>query len=415
MKFLYNCLIQVFEWSLPILGIFFSRLRTFYQERRVSKVELKKYLESNQKKSFIWVHVSSLGEYEQVVPVIAKLKIHYTEHSFIISFFSDSGYRVKKNKSVGDFETYLPLDTSGNAKEFIDNIKPKFVIFVKYDIWPNYLNYLKEREIPSFLVASRFRRNQIYFKLYGGFFKRALLSFNHIFVQDEASGQLLNKIKFKNWTVSGDTRYDRVSLQLKQDNRLDFMEAFVEDKLCMVCGSTWQEGENKLIPTINSKEINIKFVIAPHQIDQQHIAEIEQKLKKPLIKYSEIKNQNLQDYDILILDTVGILTKVYAYANMAYVGGGYGNSGLHNILEPAAFSIPILIGPNHHKFPEAKLLENSGGLKVVHSENEMFEIISKIFRHRDLRDKMSKSSKAFILNQIGATDITIKGILDNLN
>ncbi len=414
MKYLYNLLIQLFEWSLPLLGLFFSRLKVFYQDRKSTKTEFEQYLLVN-KKPIIWIHVASLGEYEQVVPVVKELKKHFDKHAFLFSFFSDSGYRVKKNKSIGDFETYLPLDTSKNAKSFITKVNPVFAIFVKYDIWPNYLRHLKSRNISSFLVASRFRPNQIYFKFYGGFFRKALRSFQYIFVQDQSSGHLLDSIGIKNRKVSGDTRYDRVSLQLEQDNKLFFMDNFIQNDFCMVCGSTWPEGEKLLLDIINDKNLKQKYVIAPHQIHPKHIEDITKSLEIPYIKYSEIYNQDLSQYQVLILDTVGLLTKVYAYADLAYVGGGFGQAGLHNILEPAAFGVPIIIGPNHKKFPEAQALKDQGGLFCVKTSAEMKKRIKSLLQDELLREKMSMASGNFISSQKGATSITIKGILENLD
>lgn len=414
MRFLYNIFIQVFSWGLPILGLFFKRLKIFYKDRQNTQAEFDEFIKNNTK-PIIWIHVASLGEYEQVVPVIQKLKAHFTAHKFLISFFSDSGYRVKKNKSIGDFETYLPIDTSKKARAFVENLRPEFVLFVKYDIWPNFINCLKLNNINVFLVAARFRSHHIYFKFYGGFFRQVLKSFNYIFVQDEASGDLLNTIGYKSWKRSGDTRYDRVNLQLKEDNRLDFMEAFLQKKTCMVCGSTWPEGEKWLLPAINDFSIQQKYVIAPHQINRSHIEDLKQQVKKPCMTYSEFLDQNLSDYEVLILDTVGLLTKVYAYAHIAYVGGAVGQTGLHNILEPAAFGMPILIGPHHQKFPEAKALQKHGGLFVVTNAAEAHQNIKHLTADHALKHKMAKASKTFISSQKGATDITLKGILENLS
>jgi 3-deoxy-D-manno-octulosonic-acid transferase len=355
--------------------------------------------------------VASLGEYEQVVPVIKALKPHFKPHKFLLSFFSDSGYHIKKNKSIADFETYLPLDTKQQSQDFVNLIKPQFAIFVKYDIWPNFLNQLKAQHIKTFLVAARFRPQQIYFKFYGSFFKQALGSFYHIFVQDQASGYLLNSINYTDWTQAGDTRYDRVYQQLSQDNKLDFMQNFTQNQNCMVCGSTWPEDEKALLPTLNDKTINLKFVIAPHQIKAENIDQFQKQLQKPSIKYSEIKTQDLSQYDILILNTVGLLTKVYAYADIAYVGGAMGNTGLHNILEPAAFGVPIIIGSNYDKFPEAKALKQKGGLAVVNNTLELQNIVRKLNDEEEFKAKMSKAAYDFVQDKKGATTLTYEGIL----
>ena len=411
MKWFYNFFILCFQSLLPVLGLFLKRLKIFYQDRKQTKAEFENFIKYN-KKPLIWIHVASLGEYEQVVPVAQTLKTHFKNHNFILTFFSDSGYRIKKNKSFADFETYLPLDTPKQAREFVNKINPELAIFVKYDIWPNFLKILKQNEVKTYLIAARFRPEQIYFRYYGQFFREALKSFEHIFVQDKASGNLLNSIDYENWTHSGDTRYDRVYLQLRQDNSLYFMDDFKQNFTCMVCGSTWPVDEQVFLPSINDKSIDMKYVIAPHQIDSKAIEELQLKIKKTSIKYSEIHGKDLSNYHVLILDTIGLLTKVYAYANLAYVGGAMGKTGLHNILEPATFGVPIFIGPNHQKFPEAKALEQKGGLKVVTSKDEFKQRFQNILADKSLMDKMSKASKTFIENQKGATEITTKKILE---
>lgn len=394
---------------MPILGVFFKRLKIFYQDRKHTSAELDSFLQQNQK-PVIWIHVASLGEYEQVVPVLQKLKSMYSNYTYLISFFSDSGYRHKKNKSVADFETYIPLDTPKQAKYFVNRLNPKLAIFVKYDIWPNFLLELQHKNIKTFLIAARFRPEQIYFKYYGGFFRKAVTSFAHIFTQDQASGHLLNSIGFTNWTLSGDTRYDRVALQLEQDNALAFMDNFVQNEQCIVCGSTWPEDEKVLIPLINKQSVNLKFVIAPHQIDAEAIDEFILQIDKPAIRYSKISGNDLSGYEVLVIDNIGLLTKIYAYATIAYVGGAMGQTGLHNILEPATFGIPVIIGPNHKNFPEAAALKEFGGLKVVSNTEELILSVENLLHDENLMNTMSEASQKFIKNQKGATDISVNKI-----
>lgn len=394
---------------MPILGVFFKRLKIFYQDRKHTSAELDSFLQQNQK-PVIWIHVASLGEYEQVVPVLQKLKSMYSNYTYLISFFSDSGYRHKKNKSVADFETYIPLDTPKQAKYFVNRLNPKLAIFVKYDIWPNFLLELQHKNIKTFLIAARFRPEQIYFKYYGGFFRKAVTSFAHIFTQDQASGHLLNSIGFTNWTLSGDTRYDRVALQLEQDNALAFMDNFVQNEQCIVCGSTWPEDEKVLIPLINKQSVNLKFVIAPHQIDAEAIDEFILQIDKPAIRYSKISGNDLSGYELLVIDNIGLLTKIYAYATIAYVGGAMGQTGLHNILEPATFGIPVIIGPNHKNFPEAAALKEFGGLKVVSNTEELILSVENLLHDENLMNTMSEASQKFIKNQKGATDISVNKI-----
>lgn len=394
---------------MPILGVFFKRLKIFYQDRKHTSAELDSFLQQNQK-PVIWIHVASLGEYEQVVPVLQKLKSMYSNYTYLISFFSDSGYRHKKNKSVADFETYIPLDTPKQAKYFVNRLNPKLAIFVKYDIWPNFLLELQHKNIKTFLIAARFRPEQIYFKYYGGFFRKAVTSFAHIFIQDQTSGHLLNSIGFTNWTLSGDTRYDRVALQLEQDNALAFMDNFVQNEQCMVCGSTWPEDERVLIPLINKQSVNLKYIVAPHQIDAEAIDEFILQIDKPAIRYSKISGNDLSGYELLVIDNIGLLTKIYAYATIAYIGGAMGQTGLHNILEPATFGIPVIIGPNHKNFPEAAALKEFGGLKVVSNTEELILSVENLLHDENLMNTMSEASQKFIKNQKGATDVSVNKI-----
>jgi len=413
MKFLYNTLIKSFHVLLPILGLFFKRLKVFYLDRKNTSAEFNAFVDKNQN-LIIWTHVASLGEYEQVVPVLQNLKKKYPNYTYLISFFSDSGYKNKKNRSIADFETYLPLDTPKQARDFVNQVNPSLAIFVKYDIWPNFLMELNQRNIKTFLISARFRPHQIYFKYYGAFFRRSVFSFTHIFLQDQASGHLLNSIGYTRWTISGDTRYDRVALQLEQNNTLAFVDNFVQDRPCMVCGSTWPEGEKILIPLINDTSVNLKYIIAPHQIDEKAIEGLETRIKKPCIRFSRILDNEISHYEVIIIDNVGMLTKIYAYANLAYVGGAMGKTGLHNILEPAAFGVPICIGPHHKNFPEAKALEDFGGLKVVSHEKELKTFVKKILEDQKLLNAMSTASRKFIDNQKGATNIIVEKIKETI-
>jgi len=399
---------------LPFLGLFFSRLKTFHNERKASKKDFQKFIDTN-KKPVIWVHVASLGEYEQVVPVLEKIKPYFKNHAVLISFFSDSGFRAKKNSPLADFVTYLPLDTSSNARRFIEQVKPSFAIFVKYDIWPNYMYQLSRKGIKVYLISARLRKNQIYFKWYGGLFKKALMSFNHIFVQNIASGHYLNDIAYSDWTLTGDTRYDRVSQQLQQDNQLDYMDKFVGDKKCFVGGSTWDEGHKMIAEIINSNKFDFKYVIVPHQIHEQDISKLQSYLKKPSVRYTQIENKDLSTFDVLIIDSIGMLTKIYSYASIAYVGGALGTTGLHNILEPAVFGVPVIIGTNYDKFPEARELRGRKGLKVVANSEQLDVFLTELQNDNTLYETMCKASEKFVKMKKGATEKITKYILEDLN
>ncbi|WP_194766699.1 3-deoxy-D-manno-octulosonic acid transferase [Tamlana sp. I1] len=364
-----------------------------------------KILEENLKPSdkTLWFHCASLGEYEQGLPVFQALRSHYKNHKIVLSFFSPSGYEIRKNTPIADVVVYLPLDTNKNAKRFLNLVNPELSIFVKYDIWPNILNELKRRKGRAILISAAFRKNQSYFKFYGTSLRRALFAFEHIFTQNEASKTLLKSINYNNVTVSGDTRYDRVSSQLNIDNTLDFIEAFKNNKLCIVAGSTWPEGETLLINYINKNASkDVKFIIAPHNIKATQIKNIQNQISSKTVLFSEKENKPLAESKVFIVDTIGILSKIYNYADIAYVGGALGSTGLHNTLEPAVFGIPIIIGNRYDKFPEASALIENGGMFSISNQNEFDSILNELIENSDKRMTAGSKNEAFIKKNKGA-------------
>lgn len=356
----------------------------------------------------VWFHCASLGEYEQGVPIIEAVKSQYSNYKIVVTFFSPSGYENKKNTSLADAVVYLPMDTKKNAQKFIKAVHPSLAIFVKYEFWPNYLFELQKSKIATLLVSGAFRKDQIFFKPYGSFMRSALQTFDHLFVQDTASKKLLEQIKTTNCTVSGDTRFDRVSHQIEQDNKLAFIEDFIGDSLCLVAGSTWPEDETVLLESVNNPSEAIKFIIAPHQIDSKAIAGFRKKLKSPSVLYSEREGKSLGEFSVLIIDTIGLLTKIYSYADIAYVGGAMGKTGLHNILEPATFGVPIIIGQNFDDFPEAKRLRSLAGLFSIASENECTAIIKKLSADAAFRNKTGMIAGHFVNQNTGATRLVMQ-------
>jgi len=354
-------------------------------------------------KPLIWFHAASLGEYEQGVPVMEALKNDKPNHQFLITFFSPSGYEIKKNNAFAKTTTYLPLDTKVNAKRFLDIAKPEMVFFIKYEFWPNFLNELKSRNIRTFLLSGVFREKQLFFKPYGGWMRNSLEAFEHFFLQDLASAKMAESINLANVTISGDTRFDRVSHQIEMDNSLSFVEEFVKNNLCVVCGSTWPEDDNAILHFIHKHEGAAKVILAPHQMNEDKITALQKRCKVKTIRYTQKENVNLQDYDVLILDTIGMLTKVYSYAHIAYVGGALGTSGLHNILEPATFGVPIITGPNIDKFPEAKRLRQLAGLYVVQSGEEFAKVVSKLISNPKLRTQTGMIAGHYVNSNTGAT------------
>lgn len=402
MHSIYNILIQSAQQVLKPAGIFSRKLAEFSRGRKYLFEELEKKIQQDEQ--YLWIHAASLGEFEMAVPVMKMLKDKFPGKKILVSFFSPSGYKNKKKHPLVDVFTYLPLDTPGNAEKFLHIVRPEMAFFIKYDFWPNFLNELKKNNTRSFLVSGVFRRSQLFFKAYGKWMVNSLEAFEHFFVQDKESQQLLAELGFNNATVAGDTRFDRVAAQLETDNRIDFLEDFCGKETITVFGSTWPEDEELFINAINNSE-NGKFIIAPHEIKAEKIESLLKKLRLLAVLFSEKEQKKLSDYRIFILDTIGYLGRAYSYAHIAYVGGAAGNTGLHNILEPATFGLPIITGKHIDKFPEARKLQQLAGLYSVENSEEFENIFHKLIANRDLRQATGMISGQFINSNTGATRI----------
>lgn len=401
MNFLYNIAIQLAKVILKAIAPFNKKIKKGVLGRKATFNILEKAITKTDKT--LWFHCASLGEYEQGLPVFEALRSKYCNHKIILSFFSPSGYEIRKNSPVADIVVYLPIDTKKNAKKFLNIVNPELSVFVKYDIWPNFLNTLKKRQLNAILISAVFRKNQIYFKFYGKKFKQALFAFSHIFTQDENSKNLLNNIDYNNTTVSGDTRFDRVSNQLKQNNALPYIETFKNNKICIVAGSTWPEGERFLSNFINNNpELDVKYIIAPHNIKKTQILNLKDSLKCETALFSEKENSILKDAKVFIVDTIGILSKIYNYANIAYVGGAIGNTGLHNTLEPAVFGIPIIIGNNYKNFPEAFALIKNGGMFTIANQTEFNKTLFKLITDKTFCFESGKKNALYVKENSGA-------------
>ncbi|MDD7885561.1 3-deoxy-D-manno-octulosonic acid transferase [Flavivirga sp. 57AJ16] len=401
MSFIYNIGIHIVHLGLKCASLFNEKIKKGMVGRRNTFKVLESHLNSSDKT--LWFHCASLGEYEQGLPVFKILRAQYKQHKIVLSFFSPSGYEVRKNSPIADVVVYLPLDSKRHAKRFINILNPELTIFVKYDIWPNFLNELKRSGLRAILISAAFRKNQPYFKFYGTELRRALFTFEHIFTQNEISKTLLQSIHYNNVTVSGDTRFDRVSSQLELNNHLSFIEIFKDGKLCVVAGSTWPEDENLLINYINATDHkNVKFIIAPHNIKTTQINNIQEKLQVKSVLYSQKNDTSLINARVFIIDTIGILSKVYSYANIAYVGGAMGHTGLHNTLEPAVFAIPIIIGPHHEKFPEAQDMININGMFSVSDQKEFNSILNELIQNKEKRLFSGKKNGHYISKNKGA-------------
>ncbi|WP_343911719.1 3-deoxy-D-manno-octulosonic acid transferase [Aquimarina litoralis] len=406
MNFLYNVFIAVFNSLLPIIGLLSPKLKLFVQGRKTVFEVLEKRIESEDQ--IIWFHCASLGEYEQGVPVMEELKERYPNYKLLVTFFSPSGYEIKKNSKLVDIITYLPIDTKKNAQRFVELVNPKLSVFVKYEFWPNYLNALKANDTPISIISAAFREDQSFFKWYGGFMRNALQKVEHFFVQDATSKNLLETAGFTNVTISGDTRFDRVSHQIEMDNKVDFISNFTDNRLCVVIGSSWPEDEEVFVDFINQAPKDVCFIVAPHEIKDSGVQKLKQKLTSKTVLFSEKEGKSLKEYSIFIMNTIGYLSRVYSYGDIAYVGGAMGTSGLHNILEPATFGIPIVIGQNFDKFREAKQLQKLAGLFSVTNATEFTRIMNKLIENKKFRQQTGMIAGHFINSNTGATNTIIE-------
>ena len=403
---IYNACASLFNRSLPLVRKYSPHHKTWVEGMSAS---IEKLQSTNfYKDRWYWFHAASLGEFEQAVPLIEAITAK-EDIKIAVSFFSPSGYEQKKNHKLIDFAFYLPIDTQKNATLVLDSIQPEKVFFIKYEFWNNYFKTINERNIPFYLVSAAFREDHIFFKKYGTFFKEMLHEVTHFFVQNQISKDLLEKEGFTNVSVSGDTRFDRVYKQLSMDNQLTFIEDFIQDRVAVVLGSTWPDCETVITEAINNAPENACFIIAPHQIKPEKIKALTQKIKVKTQLFS--KGEIDPTAKVLIVDAIGYLSRIYSYADIAYVGGAIGTTGLHNILEPAVFGMPILTGPHVEKFPEAYNLRDFGGLEIITTSQEFEKILFELLRNKELRKQMSEASEKFISSQIGAT----KTIMDYIN
>ncbi|WP_445455670.1 3-deoxy-D-manno-octulosonic acid transferase [Flavobacterium sp. HNIBRBA15423] len=425
MFFLYNLLVICASFLIKILALFSPKMKLFVEGRKNVFSILKEKISTTDK--VIWFHAASLGEYEQGLPVIEKIKEKYPSHKIMVTFFSPSGYEIRKNNTLADLTIYLPLDTKANASKFIDLVHPEMVFFIKYEFWPNYLNELKKHskkfDTKTYLISGIFREQQAFFKWYGGFYRKALKTFDYFFVQNEKSKKLIQSIGFTNVQLSGDTRFDRVVSILERDNNLECIEAFKNNQTTIVIGSSWPKDEKILIEYINQAPDDVKFIIAPHNIKADQIKGLQNSITKKTILFSEKeeilkqvqndKSISLANFQVFIINTIGILTKIYSYADIAYVGGGFGNPGVHNILEPATFGVPIVIGSNYSHFAEATALVNMEGCIAISNYTELKNAFDLLLQNEDERYEKGHICSTFVQMNKGATDTILRYLEQN--
>lgn len=356
---------------------------------------------------YIWFHVASVGEFEQGRPIMEKIKQEHPQCKIILTFFSPSGYELRKNYAGADIVSYLPFATKKKVRKFLDLVNPVKAVFIKYEFWPNYLSELKRRHIPTYIIAAIFRRNQIFFKWYGAAYRRCLYTFEHLFVQDEESRKLLAKYKINDVTVCGDPRFDRVCAIAQEAKNLPIIEQFTYGAPTLIAGSTWPVDEDMLIRYVKENNYACKLVLVPHETDKRHLHHIYQALRGRYVRYTEATPRNVEMANCLVVDTVGILSSIYRYGTVAYVGGGFG-VGIHNTLEAAVYGMPVVFGPNYHKFREARqLIECRGGFSVKNYKT-LKKTLDEAFEHSK---EYGENAKNYVQGNKGATDVIYNRIM----
>lgn len=409
---MYNIIMYIIQLGVAIGSIFNDKLRKMWQGEQDAVQTLRKKV--NPDADYIWFHAASLGEFEQGRPLMEQIKKSYPQYKILLTFFSPSGYEVRKNYEGADIITYLPIDTVGNARQFLRTVRPVMAFFIKYEFWYNYLHILQYRGIPAYSVSSIFRPDQVFFKWYGRGYGRVLKCFTRFFVQNEESKKLLESIGIHDTMVVGDTRFDRV-LQIKEASKqLPIVERFVkgtpeEPKKVFVAGSSWQPDEEIFLKYFNNHR-DWKLIVAPHVIGEDHLKFIFSLIKdKKVVRYTQATEDNVADADVLIIDCFGLLSSVYHYGDVAYVGGGFG-VGIHNVLEAAVWGMPVLFGPNNKHFVEAQgLLQSGGGIEI--EDYETFSLImSQLSDDSAYYGTCGQEAGAFVQSLAGATKKVLSSV-----
>ncbi|MDG4949592.1 3-deoxy-D-manno-octulosonic acid transferase [Weeksellaceae bacterium KMM 9724] len=405
MSFLYQFFIQLYVFGFRVFALFNSKARKGLDGRKNWEDNLKKAIDPAS--DWICMHCSSLGEFEQGRPVFEALKKQFPNHKLALSFFSPSGYEIRKNYDLADVVFYLPFDTPNNAKKLAQILQPKYWILVKYDYWYNHLREQHKMGTKTIVVSSIFRENQVYFKPHGAWMSENLKKYiTHFFVQDETSEKLLRSIGINQVSVAGDTRYDRVKSIAAETNKLDWVEQFKSDKKLIVIGSSWGDDEQLWVEYLNKyQQEDWKVIFVPHEIKTPNILKLKTDLNATSVLYSEITpNIDLANQDVIIVDAIGFLSKIYASADLAYVGGGFNKSGVHNTLEPAVFKIPVVIGPNYQKFNEVKVMKSQAIVYPIKNYAEFEKVLLDLTQHQEKRLEIAKAAQDLFENQQSATE-----------
>ncbi|MDD4516779.1 glycosyltransferase N-terminal domain-containing protein [Massilibacteroides sp.] len=407
---IYSLIIHLYAFVVELITPFHKKARLIRLGQWKTNAILRDNIDRNAK--YIWVHASSLGEFEQGRPVIEKIKAEHPEYKILLTFFSPSGYEVRKNYDGADVICYLPFDTPYRVKKFLNLANPTIAIFIKYEFWANYLTELKKRNIPTYIISAIFRPQQVFFKWYGRSYRKVLTCFNHLFVQDEASRALLAEYNIKNVTVAGDTRFDRVLDVQKKARIINVVQQFIDNRAggkqtVLVAGSSWPQDEELFISYFNDHP-EMKLIIAPHEIHKEHLLGIASLLKRKSVRLSEATSgETLEGVDCLIIDSFGLLSSIYRYGDIAYIGGGFG-VGIHNILEAAVYGMPVVFGPKYQKFKEAKDLLQLGGAFSIANQEEFNKCMDELFSDSGLLQVSGKKADEYVRGNAGVTARIVK-------
>lgn len=410
-KALYNLGIRSYRLLVKIAALRNPKARKLAEGQKSIFPYLEK--EVTKEGEYIWIHASSLGEFEQGRPLIEELKKQYPDKKIALTFFSPSGYEVRKNYPLADLVCYLPFDLPHNVCRFLDLLRPSIAIFIKYEFWGNYLRELRRRQIPTYIISAIFRPDQIFFRPYGGLFRRMLRTYAHLYVQNETSRELLAGIGIHNVSVVGDTRFDRVVDIRRQAKKLPIAEAFSAGRQVLIAGSSWPKDEDIFIDYFN-RHPELRLIIAPHEIHESHITEILGKLKRPAVRYTQTNEAEAATADCLIVDCFGLLSSIYQYGQMAYIGGGFG-VGIHNVPEAAVYGIPVVFGPNYRKFQEAKDLIADQGAFSISTPDEFEKLMQHFENGEEYRRQCGENAATYIYTHTGATKTILAGIAQKLS
>ena len=391
-----------------LLSPFSPKLRAMLVGRKGMFDKMRREINCSERK--VWIHVASLGDFEQGRPLVDYVHDHYPDYKIVLTFFSPSGYKVRKNYPKADYVYYIPIDIKRNARKFLDIVQPDVVIFVKYEFWLNMLAELRRRNIRTYIASAIFRRDSIFFKSYGWWWRKALLAFDKIFVQDDASKALLAELGVEDVVVAGDTRFDRVLAIAESAEKVVEVEQFKGEKELFVAGSTWGPDEDILLPLINANP-DVKFVIAPHEMEESRIERILSEVKGGAVRYTQLDGRDVADKQVLVLDTMGLLSRVYGSAEWAYIGGGFG-VGIHNTLEAVVYGLPVAFGPNYRKFKEAHELIELGVARSVHNEEDLCEWFASLRNNGERLMKVAEVAKVYTSHHRGATEKILKSIFE---